>query len=75
MTLAFPNANALTISNVSIFYFFFLSFFILHLKEYKITAHFWCYDHSTSISVCEIWEARVRIQVSKREFHTHIHLN
>ena len=24
---------------------------------------------------CGVWEARVEIQVSRREFHTHIHLD
>ena len=37
--------------------------------------HFWCGGHSISISACGIWMARVGVQVSKSEFHTHIHLN
>ena len=31
--------------------------------------------HSISINACEVWEARVGVQVSRREFHTHIHLD
>ena len=31
--------------------------------------------HSTSISACGVWGIRVGIQVSRREFHTHIHLD
>ena len=38
-------------------------------------AHSWCDDHSTSISVCRVWGARTRVQVSKRELYTHIHLD
>ena len=39
------------------------------------TMHFWRDNHSTSINACEVWRAIVGIQVSKREFHTHIHLD
>ena len=39
------------------------------------TAHLWCDGHSTSISTCTVWGARARVQVSKRELHTHIHLD
>ena len=39
------------------------------------TAYPWCDDHSTSISVFKVWEAKIRVQVSKREFNTYIHLN
>ena len=31
--------------------------------------------HSTSISVCEVWEPKAGVQVSRREFHTYIYLN
>ena len=34
-----------------------------------------CNGHSTSISVCGVWEARVGVLVSRRELHTHIHLD
>ena len=27
------------------------------------------------LSACGVWEARVRVQISKRELHTHIHLD
>ena len=39
------------------------------------TAHPWCDGHSTSISVCGVWEVRVGVQVYRREFHTHIHID
>ena len=35
---------------------------------------FICNGYSTGISVCEMWEVRAGVQVSMREFHTHIHL-
>ena len=35
----------------------------------------WCDGHSISINTCGVWGARARVQVSKREFHTHIHLD
>ena len=38
------------------------------------TTHPWCDGHSTSISAYGVWEAIAKIQVSKREFYTHIHL-
>ena len=44
-------------------------------QKYVITTHPWCGDHSISISVCRVWKAKVEIQVSKRELHTHIHLD
>ena len=34
-----------------------------------------CSGHSTNISTCRVWVARVRIQVSRRKFYTHIYLN
>ena len=40
-----------------------------------ITAHLWCSGHSTSIDTYRVWGARDRVQVSRREFHTHIHLD
>ena len=39
------------------------------------TAHPWCGGHSTSINVCKVGGARVRVQVSKKKLHTHIHLD
>ena len=39
------------------------------------TAHPWCDGHSTSISAYGMWGARVRVQVSRRELHTHIYLD
>ena len=44
-------------------------------KLTNFAAHLWCDGHSTSISACEVWGVRAGVQVSKREFHTYIHLN
>ena len=39
------------------------------------TVHPWCGGHSTNINVCEAWEVRAGVQVSKRELHTYIHFD
>ena len=39
-----------------------------------ITAHLWCDGYSTNISACKVWGTRGEVQVSRREFYTHIHL-
>ena len=39
------------------------------------TAHSWYYGHFLSISTCGVEGARVGIQVSVKELHTHIHLD
>ena len=39
------------------------------------TAHPWCDGHCISISACGVWEVRAGVQVFKREFHIHIHLD
>ena len=39
------------------------------------TAYPWCYSHSTSISACGVWGVRAKVQVSRMEFHTYIHLD
>ena len=39
------------------------------------TVHPYCDGHSISISVCEVWRAKIEVQVSRRELHTHIHLD
>ena len=31
--------------------------------------------HPINTFTCEVWGVRVRVQVSRREFHTHIHLD
>ena len=41
----------------------------------NIYANSCCNCHSISISVCKVSEVRSGIQVSKRELHTHIHLD
>ena len=35
----------------------------------------WFDDHSTSISVSKVWEAKIGVQVFKRELHTYIYLD
>ena len=47
---------------------------IMYIQWIKIfiTAHG---GHSTSINVYGVWGARIRVQVSKREFHTHVNLD
>ena len=37
------------------------------------TVHLWHDSHSTSISICGVWGARPKVQVSKKKLHTHIH--
>ena len=44
-------------------------------KKFLTTAHPWYGGHSISISACGVWGARDGVQVSRRELHTHIHLN
>ena len=39
------------------------------------TAHPWCDGYSTNISACGVWGAQAGVQVSKKELHTHIHLD
>ena len=39
------------------------------------TIHPYCDGHFTSISACGVWGVRAGIQVSRRELHTHIHLD
>ena len=59
----------------------FMSFFKKKRKEkkkgyiYDTTAHNWYDDHFTSISTCEVWRVRVEVQISRKKFHIHIHLN
>ena len=44
-------------------------------KFTSFAAHPWCDGRFTSISASEVWGARAEIQVSKKEFYTHIHLD
>ena len=37
--------------------------------------HPWRSDHFTSINAGRVWRIRVGVQVSKRKFYTHIHLD
>ena len=39
------------------------------------TAYPRCDGHSISISACGVWGVRARVQISRKEFHTHIHLD
>ena len=41
----------------------------------NITAYSWYGNHFTSITAYGVLGVRVEVQVSKREFHTHIHLD
>ena len=45
------------------------------LKARMATPHMMCGGYFTSINIYEVWRARVRGQVSNKEFHTHIHLD
>ena len=47
----------------------------IEIVSLNTTAHPWCGGHSTSISACGIWGVRAKVQISRREFHTHIHLD
>ena len=40
-----------------------------------ITASSWSGDHSASINVCTVWGTRAGVQVSRKEFYTHIYLD
>ena len=51
-----------------------INFTILNLQIDTI-AHPWYDSHSICISACGVWRASVRVQVFRREFHTHIHLD
>ena len=57
----------------------FLCIFVLHVYLFNMynctTAHPQCDGHSISKSTCGVCGARAEIQVSRRELHTHIHLN
>ena len=35
----------------------------------------WCSGHSTSINAYGVWEAKAGVQISRKELHTHIHLD
>ena len=52
-----------------------MEFIEIKNNEVNTTAHPWCDGYSTSISTYGVWGARVGVQVSKRELHTHIHLD
>ena len=50
------------------------NFCVFNRFGYRI-AHPRCSGHSTNTNACGVWGTRVGVQVSKREFHTHIHLD
>ena len=52
-----------------------MALFLVFNTHICTTAHFYCSGHFTNINACRVWEARARIQVSKKEFHTYIHLD
>ena len=43
--------------------------------RYVTTAHPWCGGHLTNINDCGVLGVRVGVKVSKKELHTHIHLD
>ena len=43
--------------------------------HYNNTAHSCCDGYFTSISACGVSEARVEVQVFRKELYTHIHLD
>ena len=47
---------------------------VAFILVYCTVAYPQCDGHSTSISACGVWGERVNVQVSRRETHTHIHL-
>ena len=52
------------------------NYFFHHLNNegYFTIAYIWCDGHFISISVYGMWRIKVEIQVSKKEFHTHIYI-
>ena len=50
-------------------------YLVIYFHKHVTTAHPWCDGHSTSISACGVWGVRAGVQVSRREFHTHINLD
>ena len=46
-----------------------------YIQGWITIAHPWYGGHSTSINVCGVWGVKVRVQISRREFHKHIHLD
>ena len=46
-----------------------------HKKGDTIPMYPWRDDHSTSISACKVRGIKARVQISKREIHTHIYLD
>ena len=73
LSLSFLNILSLLISHLTI-----------TLQHFSLitTAHPWYGGHSISTNACGVWEARVRVrgarvgvQVSRREVHTHLHLD
>ena len=46
------------------------------LRTYWITiAYLWYDSHSTSINACEVWGVGTGVKVSRRNLHTHLHIN
>ena len=37
--------------------------------------HLWCGGHTTNINAYGVWGVSAGVQVSKKDIHTHIHLN
>ena len=48
---------------------------VCNLSYNVTTMQLWCSGHSTSISAYGVWEAKAGVQISRKELHTHIHLD
>ena len=48
---------------------------VCYLSYNVTTMQLWCSGHSTSIIIYGVWGVRARVQISKKEFHTHIYLD
>ena len=48
---------------------------LIRLMYVHLTTYFWCNSLFISMSFCEVADARVGIQVSRRKFYIHIHLD
>ena len=44
-------------------------------SNHDTIAYFWCDGHFINISVYGVWRGKGGVQVSRREFYTHIHLD
>ena len=53
-----------------------MNYYLFTQKRFQLTtAQSWCDGHFTNISACGVWGVKVGVQVSRKELHTHIHLD